>query len=95
MAPPTGWSIFSIFSIWPLRESVTRSMLPVPSCGETIKRPFESIVMQTQEPSPGSDERSNSALKPGSTVRLLAEVATGKSSTLPHGSQPNLPRLTA
>src|SRR6185503_13946636 len=70
-------------------------MLPVPSCGEMISRPFGSIAMHTQDPSPRSDDRRSSTLNPGNPVNFSAAVATGAAITSPHGCTPSLPRLTA
>src|SRR5688500_20297704 len=53
--------------------------------------------MATQEPSPGCALRSNSTLKPSSTVNASAAVATlpppvgAAAAMFPHGSTPNLP----
>src|SRR5688500_17684695 len=74
------------------------------SCGEMIRRPFESTAIQTQDPSPGSAERMSSTLKPGEVARASAGVAClvprpeartiAPARTLPQGSTPSFPRLT-
>src|SRR5690349_4871182 len=60
-----------------------------------MSRPLGSIAMQIHEPSPISDERINSALKPGNTVNESAGVATGSFKTSPQGAAPSLPLLLA
>src|SRR4051812_19095450 len=72
-----------------------RKRLFFPSCGDTISRPLESTAIETQEPSPGSEECNNSALKPGNKVNCSAGVAWGIVMMSPHGFTPSFPRLTA
>src|SRR5690348_10387676 len=64
-------------------------------CGEIIRRPLSSVVMQIHEPSPACADQSNSALKPGDNVRSSGAVAFTVFITSPHGGTPNFPRLVA
>src|SRR5258708_7334616 len=70
-----GAGMVSTFLTCPERERVKRNSGAVSDSGETIKRPLASVVMQIHEPSLVSAERSNSALKPGRTLRDSAGVA--------------------
>src|SRR5437879_3419256 len=87
--------MLSILVTAPERDSVKRNKGCLSACGEIIKRPLGSMVMQIQEPSPTSAECTNSTLKPGKTVSDSAGVAWGAFNTSPQGWSPSFPRLTA
>src|SRR5206468_8265169 len=70
----TGTASVSILAIAPLVPMVKRSIGSL-SCGDTIRRPLPSTVIETHEPSPGWELRSNFTLKPGRTLGDSAEAA--------------------
>src|SRR5262245_1964427 len=106
MAPRTGRSMVSILAILPSLPMVKRSIGSL-SCGETMRRPLGSTVIETQEPSPGWELRSNSTLKPSATFNDSAGVASPRlatpgalagvaaANTAPQGCTPCFPRLVA